>query len=312
MKLVYLNFAEGPGIFGPAVDIPVKLKKRFDARDPTVEHEVATHELTDILGRFRENEKIDLSAELGSVIADCAKAAKIYIAFHGRAGSPDSAFTKVKTGSFETKAETVGKLLHQILPARLEEYKVALVMCYSARTADAEADHSLPLTLDQIRTSFAYRLARHLCVEQARSLFLTARTGKLSFDADGQTEVESERAIEFDRRIGGLTKSQKYLDAQRRWKELEARYKARDLPSVPFKLKIKFQKSGKLAITSNDRIAKNYFQLHKKARRLEREKMAETTFPLKYGKIVFVSEPDRVRIYRKYGDKQEIYVGPFV
>jgi hypothetical protein len=129
--------------------------------------------------------------DVKQVRKDCESAHTIGIIIHGTPTDTDQGFSTA--GGAVCTWKQLAKLALLLLPVRAQTYSVALIMCYGARSADAEFDHRGAIPPDKLRSSFAYKLFRALCV--ARNVRMTARTGAVSTDGALDHTVETEEQV---------------------------------------------------------------------------------------------------------------------
>jgi hypothetical protein len=87
----------------------------------------------------------------------------------------------------------LGRLAKLLMPDRDELYRVSLIMCYGARSANVRLNHDGMIPRDQLASSFAYKFFRELC--GARNVRMVAWTGAVSNDSDMKHTCENEEAV---------------------------------------------------------------------------------------------------------------------
>lgn len=129
--------------------------------------------------------------DVDAIRNDIAKAKKVYIIMHGSPDVTDHGFTNSQA---KITWEQLGNLALLLFPKRTARYYVSLIMCYGARTSNFKSNHLGRMSPSDIKTSFAYKFFRALCVH--RNIELTACTGAVSTDAkSGANNVESEEWV---------------------------------------------------------------------------------------------------------------------
>lgn len=129
--------------------------------------------------------------DVDAVRSDIAKAKKVYIIMHGSPDVTDHGFTNSQA---KITWQQLSNLALLLFPKRSARYYISLIMCYGARTNNFKANHLGQMSASDIKTSFAYKFFRALCVH--RNIELTACTGAVSTDAmSGENNVESEEWV---------------------------------------------------------------------------------------------------------------------
>lgn len=133
-------------------------------------------------------------SDVEAIRKDCEKAKKIYIIMHGKPDETEKGFSNPVQGVQQEYAwADLGRLALLLFPKSGGTYSVSLVMCYGARTATYRLNQNGTLPAGELKSSFAYKFFRQLCV--ARNVRMTAVTGAVSTNDDGTNVVESEEWV---------------------------------------------------------------------------------------------------------------------
>ena len=141
----------------------------------------------------------------------CNSAKKIYLVMHGDPRTTDTAYTNA-VGAIGVLAlassNQLAAFLSGVLPHKDKQH-IALVMCYGARCKDyrsANVNHQGAMSIDNLKTSFAYRLVYEL-VQLGYSPLLTAVTGKIQHDnTSGRALIEHEELIDVNMELAVASK----------------------------------------------------------------------------------------------------------
>lgn len=129
--------------------------------------------------------------DVEKIRADCAEAKTVAIVIHGRPDDTDNGFSS--GGNQVCTWQQLGKLALLLFPDAGHTYNIALIMCYGARSTNAMLDHRGNIPVNDLKTSFAYKFFRSICVY--RNVRMTARTGAVSNDANLAHTVETEEQV---------------------------------------------------------------------------------------------------------------------
>lgn len=122
---------------------------------------------------------------------DCRKAKTIAFVIHGQPSDTDQGFST--TGGALCRWSDLARLAMLLLPNGSDTYRIALIMCYGARSSGAMLNHDGALPEGELKSSFAYKFFRSLC--RARNIRLSAWTGAVSNDANMMHTVEQEGEV---------------------------------------------------------------------------------------------------------------------
>lgn len=152
--------------------------------------------------------------DLANIRRDCESAKTIAFIIHGTPTDTDRGFSTA--GGALCTWKDLGRLALLLLPDT-RDYSIALVMCYAARSQEADLDHTGQISPNQLRTSFAYKFYRSVC--QLRRIRMTARTGAVSNDAGINHTVETEEQVflllEKQQAMGKRTLNKVAMDLQK-------------------------------------------------------------------------------------------------
>lgn len=238
----------------------------------------------------------------------CGQADKIMLGVHGHYDDTDYGYAGMgwekgdaMIGSHEEFAKLIAGFLRKD-----KTYKIALIVCFGARSQNYRKNHDGELTEEDIKSSFAYKFYKNICTKA--NVIMTARTGSVAFsDINGKSQVQTETAVEAEIEYSDLLKVDTIDRMQKEYNELLERI---------------FDKEGKIGVDNvkilKDRIERNqpvegdphillflqnYVREEAKARHLHATK---ETMQEKYGKFVYRYEKGIVTVYRKYEGGQKV------
>jgi hypothetical protein len=268
---------------------------------------------------FRElpKEKLKILQERIAVALLCREADKIMVGAHGRMGEPDKAYTGLGWDKGEGvlgTPEQFATLVASFLTTG-QEYKIALIVCYGARSFDHRVNHEGDLREQDIKSSFAYRFFKTICTQY--QVTLTARTGAVGFnETTGKSEVQTEAAITAEWDFRELESSKKTHDLEQKYNALSEKMvkttsEGRRLLQIEA-----MAEEGKPEGLSSEEIEayntiRNYTQVIGRLQTLAFEKENRLN---KYGKFVYTYDNGTLTVFRKYeaGAKvsRVLYTGP--
>lgn len=199
-RYLLLNLADpvgsGSGAFN-AMARGIEAKRRPETKKKVVNGNavVETIDLFPILASEQQRQ-LD-GADIRPIRIKCQTAAKIYLATHGTPSDTGAAFSAASGGAVLCSCSQLAFLMLKLLPERNEQYNLALIMCYGARSENYRAatlNHQGQLEPADLKTSFAYKFFRSICM--FRNVRMTARTGAVQFTGKGKSLVEQEIAID--------------------------------------------------------------------------------------------------------------------
>lgn len=150
--------------------------------------EVVYYSCQEILQRD-QNKNLD-KADLARIRQDCQSAKTVSFIIHGTPTDTEHGFST--SGAALCTWKELGQLALLLLPDG-KDYHIALIMCYAARSQQADLDHNGQIPVNELKTSFAYKFFRSICVY--RSVRMTARTGAVSNDSNLNHTVETEEQV---------------------------------------------------------------------------------------------------------------------
>lgn len=266
----------------------------------------------------------------------CRQAKKIYLATHGTPSDVDHCFAAAAGGAPLATAAQLAQFMLLALPMRTEKYDIALVMCYGARTStylSANLNHQGAVALNDLRTSFAYKLYRTLC--RARPCRMTARTGAVAFDSTtGRSSVEDELAIDARVAKENFLRQDHIVPTTNEWRAARvdrARYETTlnlpnntpldQRPTEQFnRLNEAFKNNpGRVATNDEERKIKAYQEMMRTKEGFQQVQDANPD-RIKYGKVVYEYTAGTLTVTNKYGDVANggvaantvLYQGPIV
>jgi hypothetical protein len=325
-KLVILNLAD-PGGIGPVSRVKSGLQAKQKTR-ATVAVGDQVVPIYDLFDELKTAHSLKVSDELKEAALACDQASKIYLCTHGLAADTEHAYAKASGGAALATWDDFGRLLGKLLPSTSKQYNLALVMCYGGRSEtyrSTDLDHTGQIPLAMLRTSFAYKLFKHLC-EQGRSIRMTARTGAVGFDAEtGQSSVEQEAAIDIALDKEEFLRDPKTQAAIDKWKAYKdaamAKGRAADAAGktgmhrdvkkwldVDQKFKTNPDKSTGTFASGLEKAGKAYHQVIAQKNAFEQRKFQYQDLK-KYGKLVYLKTASGIRIINKYGNQKDIGPG---
>lgn len=307
-RFVILNLAD-PGQMGPVTKVKSGLEARVKAAPRTIaigEDIVPIHDLFEALATVSAGNA--LGPEMDTVKNDCDSAERIFLCTHGTAKDTEHGFGKASGGTPLGSWQDFGRLMRKLLPRKDKVYKVALVMCYGARTdqyRSTDLDHQGMIPPSLLKTSFAYKLYHHLAGEHGRQIVMTARTGAVGFDQKtGMSSVEQEASIDIGLDKEEFLRSPKIDHAMQKWKNyktaINSEKKADEFTKVDQKYRAKPDAFAN-PFSDIQNAGKAYHQAVAQKNKLEQRKSAYADLS-KYGKIVYSAGRGGLKVVNKYGN----------
>lgn len=247
-----------------------------------------------LLQRIRERVAI---AEL------CARADKIMIGVHGHFGNTDQGFAgmgwDMGSGVIGTAAEfarLIASFLHDD-----RRYKLALIMCFGARSARPRVDHDGQLEENDIKSSFAYKFFKEICQRSQATVTMTARTGSVAFDpATGRSIVQSEAAAQAEMDNAELQAAEETKRIARTFEQLQ-RFMCQSAEGRDkfYDMMDRMDADNARPRNTAERTIRQYRQLQKRVNQLQSQAAALVG---KYGKFVYQYDrtAQQVAVLRKY------------
>ena len=147
----------------------------------------------------------DIAKERITISALCARADKIMLGIHGRYDDTDKGFAGLgweKGDGVIGDCKQFADLIASFLLSN-KSYRLSLIVCFGARSANFRVNHDGKLDKEDIKSSFAYKFFREICTKA--DVIMTARTGSVSFDdKTGRSLVQTEAAVQADIELGEI------------------------------------------------------------------------------------------------------------
>lgn len=264
--------------------------------------------------------------DVGRVRDDCARAEKIYIIMHGKPDDTEQGFAN-GGGAVATWRQLANFAL-KIFPLRDEPYRVVLVMCYGARTDNFRLNQLGALPPGELKTSFAYKFFRAICV--ARSVSMTACTGAISTGDDGINTVETEEWVAATLDVIDYKKdTATRLALEARMDQAKQAFINGGGTLAAWKAKVGpyMVNANQAATNDTERLIKQfaYERGHRSAALQAAKNQASAlhagaALRQKYGRIRYLYDGAQLQIINKYGDPLQpavgndypLYVGPLL
>ncbi|OYX68635.1 MAG: hypothetical protein B7Y95_20030 [Rhizobiales bacterium 32-66-11] len=288
-------------IFGDVVVDVVNLFELLDHRraaaDPLLSLQV------------RQENRIAYDTQMAQIREACRTARKILLGAHGSHKNTETLMKglgwEMGSGHAGTYDELALMTAEFLVPE--QSYKLALIICYAARSEQFRKDHEGVLDETDIKSSLAYKFYKLLCAHTRANVVMTARTGAVQFMEDGSSYVETEEGVravieleDLARELDAPVVRQKYQDMMEHYgqngkiKEFYALEEHMSLPHTH-------------ATTEHEKVLKDRWRIDNVSRRKQ-----DILPSRKYGKFIYRRERDgNVTVYRKYGELEPLYHGPF-
>lgn len=177
-------------------------------------------------------------------------------------------------------------------------YKVALIVCFGARSQNYRKDHYGDLSDDDIKSSFAFKFYRR--IYRKANVTMTARTGSVGFDErTGRSIVQTEAAVQAEVDMADLQAAPETAEIARNYRHFQNfMSQTQEGRQKFFSMEERFL-DNPVAPARNpvERIVKRYRDV---SRRVQDLQMAQSQDSAKYGKFVYTSQGNRIQVYRKY------------
>lgn len=242
--------------------------------------------------------------DLENIRKDCMSAKTIAFIIHGEPEETEHGFGT--DGSQLCTWRELGNLARLLLPQG-HSYNIALIMCYGARSQNARLDHRGQIPDTDLKTSFAYKFFRRICVK--RQVRMTARTGAVSNDMDVNHMVETEEQVflALDTAAAKVTRNTNKDSMEAEKKELQKKLKLDDekfqqqfgpylLKYVDFPHTVPKRKDKLDEFASRYVLFTPYFQRHL-ANKYDPDALGNRA---KYGKLVYTYTGGRLKILARY------------
>jgi hypothetical protein len=231
---------------------------------------------------------------------------KIMLGVHGRFDDTETGFAGLGwdqgNGPIGTVNEFADLLASLLLPG--SSYKVALIVCFGARSQNFRKDHTGALSRVDIESSFAFKFYRR--IYRKANVTMTARTGSVSFDTStGRSLVQTEAAVQAEADDAVIQAADETKRVARDYKQLRKflMTKEREGQQIFFDMEERFDSNINAgARNPAERIVKRHAQIVHQVSELQAAKAADVP---KYGKFVYKSIGSRIQVYRKYSASGE-------
>lgn len=236
----------------------------------------------------------------------CTSADKIMLGAHGHYDDRDSGYAGLGweqgsglIGTYKEFAKLVSTFLQ---PNRT--YKIALIVCFAARSLDYKKNHEGKLAEDDIKSSFAYKFFAELVKLSSATIQVTARTGAVSFDSDsGKSLVQTEAAVAADIADADLQKADETKWIADAYNKLQGDMAEAKKIDNFFAIEEAMLKPDAKPVSKEEQIIFAYNALKKRITELAVLKSKSVS---KYGKFVYLSSGDKAKVYRKYGGDKKV------
>ncbi|MGD0360009.1 MAG: hypothetical protein ABSC93_04020 [Bryobacteraceae bacterium] len=324
MHIVFLNLAdENP--HGLAATTREALSKKYplDQKPRNILETVATYlfganqiEVVNLFGILQAANRRQ-AIDAADIPAKCVKADKVMLGVHGTYG--DTCHVRKgdahDTPTLATYVE-LATLTKEMLNDPSHQYRLALVMCYGARSADFRADHSdlTALSEAQIRSSFAFKFYSQVCTHCV--LRMTAVTGSLSFSRDkGESQVQTEAAVLKDIEYAELQREERTAQLFAEHQQLVEEQGAKAISAIEDRLLGYNVRTGMLtpkpgAVAAND-AERRVLAYYETVNRSWELKNAASGKKGKIGKLIYYyrRDLDKVIVMARYPEPEVIYSG---
>lgn len=241
----------------------------------------------------------EIARERLAITMLCGAADKIMLGVHGRYDDTEKGFAGMGWGQ-ETgvigRYKEFAKLTAQFLSPG-KSHKLALIVCYGARSENFKKDHEGKLSAQDIRSSFAFKFYKELMKCSKADITMTARTGAVGFDNQGRSIVQTEAAVKAeiaDREMQLLKRTHEVNDAYQRLDQ--ACKTIQELETL--------QQLGQDLVTgrvqptnAKERVILEYMQIKGKAANYT---IAKEQKKKKYGKFIYTTRKGKIEVFRKY------------
>lgn len=244
----------------------------------------------------------------------CASADKIMLGVHGRFGETERGFASMGweqgSGVIGNYQEFAALLSSLLFPDR--QYRLALIMCYGARSQNFRKKHDGQLDETDLKSSFAYKFYKELC--RTYRITMTARTGSVHFNSQtGKSMVQTETATEaeFDKAEFQSSPGTKLVSTN--YETLQEQMWNSGRLDEFYQMQEGILRLSGRPDSQDERVIYDFHNVQRQATHLESTSGQSAS---KYGKFVYEYNPDtqQIRITRKYdshGNKvfQVLYEG---
>ena len=247
----------------------------------------------------------------------CGRADKIMIGVHGHFGDTNQGYAGMGWGMGSGVVGTASEFARLIAGFLCggKSYKLALIMCFGARSARPRVNHDGDLEEADIKSSFAYKFFKEICQRSEATVSMTARTGSVAFDAStGRTMVQTEAAVQAEMDNADLQAAEYTKRIARNYEQLQRFLCNTEEGLQKFRaMQERMEEGGVEPRNPAERTIKNYVDLRQQVTRLQQQ---SSDLVGKYGKFVYQYDrpANRVTVLRKYNQGApafgRLYEGP--
>ena len=229
----------------------------------------------------------------------CGRADKIMLGIHGHYDDTEQGFAGLgwdRGSGVVGKCEQFAKLVSTFLVSS-KSYKLALIVCFGARSENFRVNHDGDLDPEDIKSSFAYKFFRAICTKA--DVTMTARTGSVAFDSQtGRSLVQTEAAVSAEIEQAELQEAEETKRIALAYEALE-RSMTVDQEGVKkfYELLERMDSPNAVASNPQERIVKEYNGVKALVNDLGTR---STKLVPKYGKFVYTYTKGKVTVCRKY------------
>lgn len=225
---------------------------------------------------------------------------KIMFGVHGQFDDTDRGFAGLGwdqgQGVIGTVHEFADLFADLLVPGH--SYKVALIVCFGARSQNYRKDHYGDLSDADIKSSFAFKFYRR--IYRKANVTMTARTGSVGFDErTGRSIVQTEAAVQADIEFAEIQNSARTRQIADAYSQLAEQMAGAPQTRQAFlDMQDAFDVDPMRPPASPNEVAvKQYMNAKLRLNRLTEIKGEDSA---KYGKFVYTSQGNRIQVYRKY------------
>lgn len=230
----------------------------------------------------------------------CGTANTIMLGVHGQVDDTEQGFAGLGwdqgTGVVGNWTEFADLTSSFLLPSK--SYKLALIVCFGARSSEFRKDHDKALLESDIKSSFAYKFYSRICTKA--DITMTARTGSVGFnDQSGVSEVQTESGVLAEIEYEELQRANQTKDIADAYEKLQQKECVNVEGRNRFRAWQTNMEAGKEPVNPEERVIKRYLELKQRINLLTGQKAEDRP---KYGKFVYTYKNGMVTVYRKYED----------
>jgi hypothetical protein len=237
----------------------------------------------------------------------CDRADKIMLGIHGKFDNTTHGFAAQGWGEGHGVGgdyREYSQLLKQFLKFG-GTYKIALIVCYGARSENYRLDHDGMLSKEDIKSSFAYKFFKE--IYPVGNITMTARTGSVMFNAStGKSEVQSELAVSAEIDDNEIQRAPETKNIDDKYRTLKTRMELTPSDTLAFDaMEERMSARGSHPRNDHERIIKNYLDM---IGRLHAAADTKADQFQKSGKFVYRYDRARgyITVQRKYEDAKKV------